>query len=102
MLSLKGKLIQDAAKTANRGAYERVMAAHPVVNVPSEITERPAVARAMKDAVSLARNYGEKLQSPKEVRTIISGPGVPHCRCDVEEPAKTQPPLLGLRQKVAG
>jgi hypothetical protein len=37
------------------------MGKYPVVNVPAEITERPAVASAMKNANTLARNYGEKL-----------------------------------------
>jgi hypothetical protein len=85
--SLKDALKQ-AAKAANGPAYARVMAAHPVVKVPSEITDRPAVAQAMKDAVSLARNYGEKLQGPGEVRTIISGPGF-HIADDIPMPAKT-------------
>jgi hypothetical protein len=64
------------------------MADHPVVNVPSEITDRPAVAQAMKDAVSLAKNYGEKLQGEPEVKTILSGPGY-HIADDVPNSAKT-------------
>jgi hypothetical protein len=39
--------------------YDSVMQAHPVVDVPAGITERPAVAQGMRDAESLARNYGE-------------------------------------------
>lgn len=80
--------IKTVAQTVNKGAYDRVMTRHPVVNVPAEITERPAVAQAMKDAVSLAKNYGEKLEGPAEVRTILSGPGF-HIADDVSAPAKT-------------
>jgi hypothetical protein len=82
------KAIREEGKKANGPAYQRVMAAHPVVNVPSEITDRPAVAQAMKDAVSLAKNYGEKLQGEPEVKTIISGPGY-HIADDVPNSAKT-------------
>jgi hypothetical protein len=80
--------IRQVAKTVNAGAYERVMTRHPVVDVPAEITERPAVAQAMKDAVSLAKNYGEKLESAPEVKTILSGPGY-HIADEVASPAKT-------------
>jgi hypothetical protein len=80
--------IQKVAKTVNRGNYERVMSAHPVVNVPAEITERPVVAQAMKDAVSLAKNHGEKLEGPPELRTILSGDGY-HIADDVQNPAQT-------------
>ena len=80
--------IKKVAKTVNRANYERVMSKHPVVNVPSEIVERPAVAQAMKDAVSLAKNYGEKLEGDPIVKTIISGPGF-HIADDVASPAKT-------------
>lgn len=80
--------IRQAGKNANRPAYERVMSAHPVVSVPAEITERPAVAQAMKDAVSLAKNHGEKLQGEPEIKTILSGPGY-HIADDVPNAAKT-------------
>ncbi len=80
--------IKQAGRNANRPAYERVMAAHPVVSVPAEITERPAVAQAMSDAVSLAKNYGEKIQGAPEIRTILSGPGY-HIADDVPNAAKT-------------
>lgn len=80
--------IRETAKNVNRGNYERVMHANPVVSVPAEITERPAVAQAMKDAVSLAKNYGEKLENAPQTRTILSGDGY-HIADDVVEPAKT-------------
>lgn len=80
--------IKQAGRNANRPAYEKVMSAHPIVNVPSEITDRPAVAQAMKDAVSLAKNYGEKLQGEPEIKTILSGPGY-HIADDVPNAAKT-------------
>lgn len=80
--------IRQVAKTVNKGNYDRVMTRHPVIDVPSEITERPAVAQAMKDAVSLAKNYGEKLENAPEVKTILSGPGY-HIADEVTTPAKT-------------
>lgn len=80
--------IDQAQKAVSAKYYKPVFAANPVVTVPSDITSRPAVAQAMKDAVSLARNYGEKLQSPKETRTILSGDGY-HIADDIENSAKT-------------
>lgn len=68
-------------------AYEKVMADHPVINVPSDISSRPAVAQAMKNAESLALNYGEKLGT-KETKTILSGDGY-HIADDVTLPAQT-------------
>jgi hypothetical protein len=68
--------------------YSAVMDAHPVVNVPDSITGRPAVAQAMKDAVSLAKNHGEQLVSPTETQTILKGPGY-HIADDVAAPAQT-------------
>lgn len=69
-------------------AYNKVMGDHPVVDVPSNITNRPAVAAAMKNAPEVAKNYGEKLESPSETKTILRGPGY-HIADDVAEPAKT-------------
>lgn len=86
--TLLSDAIKKAAQSTNRPAYEAVMSAHPVVNVPAEITDRPAVAQAMKDAVSLAKNYGEKIQGAPEIKTILSGPGY-HIADDVPNPAKT-------------
>lgn len=83
-----GEAIHAAANAANKPAYDKVMAAHPVVNVPEEITKRPAVAQAMNDAVSLAKNYGEKIQGENEIKTILSGPGY-HIADDVPNSAKT-------------
>jgi len=80
--------IENVAQRVNNANYTRVMAQHPVVSVPSEITDRPVVAQAMKDAVSLARNRGEKLENVPHVRTILSGDGY-HIADDVAEPAKT-------------
>lgn len=86
-------------------AYEKVMADYPVVNVPGEITSRPAVAQAMKGAEALARNYGEKL-STKETKTILSGDGY-HIADDVNVAA--QPSLKywdyvkkGMDQRING
>ncbi len=76
-------MVQARAKPA----YEKVMADYPVINVPSEITSRPAVAQAMKGAESLAKNYGEKLGT-QETRTILSGDGY-HIADDVNLPAQT-------------
>lgn len=68
--------------------YDKVMGDHPVVNVPEGITNRPAVAEAMKRAVGLAKNYGEELEGPTETKTILAGPGY-HIADDVANPAKT-------------
>jgi hypothetical protein len=68
--------------------YDSVMSAHPVVDVPTSITNRPAVAQAMKDAVSLAKNHGEALVNPTETKTILAGDGY-HIADDVASPAKT-------------
>ena len=54
-------------------AYEKVMADHPVVNVPAEITSRPAVQQAMNNAESLAKNYGEKLSATEQRASVTSG-----------------------------
>ena len=95
------QLVQQQA----RPAYEKVMADFPVINVPSEITSRPAIAQAMKGAESLAKNYGEKL-STSETRTILSGPGY-HIADDVNLPV--QPSLKfwdytkkALDQRISG
>lgn len=45
-------------------AYEKVMGAYPVVQVPDTITNRPVIAHAMKNAETLARNYGEQISAP--------------------------------------
>lgn len=84
----QSQALDEVAKKVNGPAYKRVMDAHPVVNVPSEITQRPAVAQAMKDAVSLAQNYGEKMNGKPEINTILSGPGY-HIADDVPTPGKT-------------
>ncbi len=55
--------------------YDKVMAAHEVVTVPGNVTSRPAVAGAMKDAETLARQYGEELSVKTPPKTILSGPG---------------------------
>lgn len=68
--------------------YDKVMGDHPVVHVPDEITSRPAVASAMGNATTLARQYGEKLESPIETNTIIAGPGY-HIAEDTTAPAQT-------------
>jgi hypothetical protein len=80
--------IRKAAQEANDRRYTPLMAAHPVVNVPSSITDRPVVAQAMKDAVSLAKNRGEKLAGESETKTILSGDGY-HIAEDVPNRGKT-------------
>lgn len=80
--------ISKTAKTVNDAAYKRVMAQYPVIEVPQDITSRPAVAQAMKDAVSLARNYGEKLENAPSLQTILKGDGF-HIADEVVAPAKT-------------
>lgn len=79
--------VDELVRSRATPAYEQVMADHPVINVPSEITSRPAVAQAMKGAEGLAKNYGEKLAT-SETRTILSGPGY-HIADDVTMPAQT-------------
>lgn len=54
-------------------AYEQVMTDYPVVNVPGELTSRPAIAQAMKGAESLAKNYGEKLAVTEQRASATSG-----------------------------
>ena len=82
------KGIGDIVDKHAKPLYDKVMEAHPVVDVPGDIACRPAVAAAMKDAPTLARNYGEKLESPTETKTILKGPSY-HIADDVTEPAKT-------------
>lgn len=84
------KLMDDVDEMVRRQAtpaYERVMADYPAINVPPEITSRPAVAQAMKNAHSLAENYGEKLGTT-ETRTLLRGDGY-HIADDVNLPAQT-------------
>lgn len=85
------KLTNDIGDIVDKHAkplYDSVMEAHPVVQVPADITSRPSVAQAMKDAVSLAKDHGEKLTSPSETQTILKGPGY-HIADDVAAPAQT-------------
>lgn len=56
------QLVEHVNQTVDRVAgplYKKVMAAHPVVDVPPEITSRPAIRGAMANAKELAANYGE-------------------------------------------
>jgi hypothetical protein len=70
------KGIGDIVDQHSTPLYNSVMDAHPVVDVPADITSRPAVAAAMKDAPTVARNYGEKLVSPRPPEELeVSGPG---------------------------
>lgn len=80
--------LQNDARAQNGPAYQRLFAANPVVNVPASITSRPVVQQAMRDAVSLAKNYGEKLEGAPELRTVLAGDGY-HIADDVANPAKT-------------
>ena len=79
--------VNDAVDKMAKPLYDQVMADHPVVNVPDSITSRPAVASAMKNAVNLAKNYGEDLTSPTETNTILKGPGY-HIADDTTVPAQ--------------
>jgi hypothetical protein len=80
--------LERAARLHNKPAYDKLMNKYPVVSVPPAITDRPVVGQAMKDAVSLAQNHGEKLSAEPEVKTILKGPGY-HIADDVPNPAKT-------------
>ena len=81
------KQVADVVDRQAKPLYDSVMQAHPVVDVPGEITSRPAVAQAMKDATSLAKNYGEKLSQPVP-QTTLNAAGVPVTKM-VEQPAQT-------------
>jgi hypothetical protein len=80
--------INSVVAQISKPLYDQVMNEHPVVNVPDSITSRPAVAQAMKDAVSLAKNHGEQLSGPTETNTILQGPGF-HIADDVTPAAQT-------------
>lgn len=82
------RAIEDETSARAKPLYDEVMGAHPVVDVPANITSRPAVSSAMKNATTLARHYGEELESPTETRTILKGPGY-HIAEDTTAPAKT-------------
>jgi hypothetical protein len=81
------KNVNEAVDRIARPLYRKVMDAHPVVSVPASIAERPAVAAAMKDARTLAKQYGEELATT-ETKTILAGPGY-HIADDVTLPGKT-------------
>lgn len=80
--------ISEMVDKVSAPLYKKVMDDHPVVNVPADITARPSVAQAMKDAVSLAKDHGEKLTGPVESTTILKGPGY-HIADDVTPQAQT-------------
>jgi hypothetical protein len=82
------KKVSNLVDTKAKPLYDKVMTDHPVVEVPAEITSRPAVAAAMKNATTLAKQYGEKLESPTETQTILKGPGY-HIAEDTTAPAQT-------------
>jgi hypothetical protein len=71
-----------------RPLYREVMDAHPIVQVPAALTERPAIAQAMKNAVTLARQHGENIAGTTERRTVLSGPGY-NIGEDITHPAQT-------------
>lgn len=80
--------INDVVDRVARPLYDKVMDSHPVVNVPENVTSRPVVQQAMKDAEQLAKNHGENITGTKETKTILSGPGY-HIAEDVTNPAQT-------------
>lgn len=79
--------LEAAAERENDLRYRPVFVNNPVVSVPSSITDRPVIQQAMKDAVSLAKNRGEKLVGEPELRTILSGDGY-HIADEVQNPGK--------------
>jgi hypothetical protein len=81
------KTVSDVVDRVAKPLYQKVMDAHPVVTVPESITSRPAVSQAMKQAETLAKQYGEKL-SATESKTILKGPGF-HIADDVTQHGKT-------------
>lgn len=85
-----GNRVDETVNRIARPLYDKVMSAHPVVEVPADIASRPAIAAAMKDAERLALNYGEKLKGAPETKTILKGPGY-HIAEDV--PVTAQPSL---------
>jgi hypothetical protein len=80
--------VSDIVDQSAKPLYQKVMDSHPVVDVPAEITSRPAVKSAMGNAVELAKNYGEKLEGPAETKTILQGPGY-HIAEDTKPQAQT-------------
>jgi hypothetical protein len=80
--------VTKIAKDYSTPLYDAVMAKNPVINVPADITARPAVASAMKNATTLAKQYGEELESPTETQTILKGPGY-HIADETTAPAQT-------------
>jgi hypothetical protein len=82
------KDIADLVAQRAAPLYDAVMGEHPVVNVPADITSRPSVAQAMKNAVSLAKDRGESLVGPTETVTELKGPGY-HIAEDVTPKAQT-------------
>lgn len=86
-----GKRMGDIIDQYSTPLYNKVMNAHPVVDVPADVTSRPAVSAAMKDAPIVARNYGEKLESPRPPEELdVSGPGYQMYKDQPPaEPAKT-------------
>jgi hypothetical protein len=80
--------VTQIAKDYSKPLYDAVMTKYPSINIPADITSRPAVASAMGNAVSLAKQYGEKLQGPTETQTILHGPGF-HIAEDVTPQAQT-------------
>lgn len=61
------KRVESIVDSYARPAYKEVMSKHPVVwdEGLKTLAERPAIAEAMKDAVSLAKNYGETISGAK-------------------------------------
>ncbi len=62
MVQLKGH-IHDLVEQHATPAYNNVMAKYTGIQVPPEVSARPAVASAMKQAEGIAANYGDKVSS---------------------------------------
>lgn len=69
-------------------AYKQVMERYPQIDIPTEITARPVVANAMRNAETLAKNYGDPLRPSTQVQTELAGPGY-HIASDLSHPPPT-------------
>ena len=87
MVALK-QGIMDQYGPQVKQAYESVMDAHPNIEVPPSITNRPSVANAMNNAENIAADHGETLRPTTQPVTELAGPGY-HIANDVNSPPPT-------------
>lgn len=83
--------VDDLVQKQAAPAYKQVMEKYPQIDVPADITTRPVVANAMRNAETLAKNYGDPLRPTQQVQTELAGPGY-HIANEI-----TQPPPTGLK-----